>query len=122
MKTVAERTPSVSVPRMALHAINAAYQTISQVCAKTEISVVSEKRYTSLTSLNRTSQKAVMTKVIIFFVGALSVELLSKKAIEMQTSLFVCGISLTSGQLNNELFPDCRKVMLFASCFTPQGR
>ena len=36
--------------------------------------------------------------------------------------LFVCGISLKSGQLINELFPDCRKVMLFASWFTPQGR
>ena len=29
--------------------------------------------------------------------------------------LFVCGISLTSGQLINELFPDCRKVMLLIS-------
>ena len=38
------------------------------------------------------------------------------------TSLFVCGISLTSGQLINELFPDCHNVMLFTSCFTPQGR
>ena len=36
--------------------------------------------------------------------------------------LFVCGISLTSGQLINELFPDCLKVMLFASCFTTQGQ
>ena len=36
-------------------------------------------------------------------------------------NLFVCGISLTSGQLITELFPDCLKVMPFASCFTPQG-
>ena len=35
---------------------------------------------------------------------------------------FVCGISLTSGHLIIELFPDCLKVMLFESCFTPQGR
>ena len=35
---------------------------------------------------------------------------------------FVCGISLTSGQLISELFPDCCKVMLIASCFTPQGQ
>ena len=35
----------------------------------------------------------------------------------MADCLFVCGISLTSGQLIIELFPDCLKVMLFASCF-----
>ena len=33
--------------------------------------------------------------------------------------LFVCGISLTSGQPINELFPDCLKVVLFTSCFMP---
>ena len=37
--------------------------------------------------------------------------------------LFVCGISLTSGQLVIELIPDCtRSDMLLASSFTPQGR
>ena len=34
--------------------------------------------------------------------------------------LFLCG-SLTSGQLFNELFPDCHMVILFASCFMPKG-
>ena len=34
------------------------------------------------------------------------------------TSLFVCGISLKSGQLIHELFPDCHNVMLFTSCLT----
>ena len=45
--------------------------------------------------------------------------------------LFVClwnlvclfvKFSLMSGQLINELVPDCLKVMLFASCFMLQGR
>ena len=39
-----------------------------------------------------------------------------------ESDMFVCGISLTSGQLINQLFPDCLKVMLFASCFMLQGR
>ena len=34
--------------------------------------------------------------------------------------LFVCGISLTSGQLISELFPDCLKVKLFEKVvYTP---
>ena len=37
--------------------------------------------------------------------------------ITVVNSLFVCGISLGSGQLINKLFPDCHKVMLFASFF-----
>ena len=35
--------------------------------------------------------------------------------------LFVCGISLTSGQVITELFPDCLKVMLFALYFYVAG-
>ena len=34
--------------------------------------------------------------------------------------LFVCGVSLTSGQLINELFPDCLRVLAFCTSFTPQ--
>ena len=51
-----------------------------------------------------------------------------KKEMKCSTSacslvcLFVCGIRLTSGQLINELLPDYLKVMLFTSCFTPQGQ
>ena len=36
--------------------------------------------------------------------------------------LFVCRISLTSGQLFNELFPDCTRSCFSQVCFTPQGR
>ena len=35
--------------------------------------------------------------------------------------LFVCGISLTSGQLVSELFPDCLKVQLFALVLRRRG-
>ena len=34
--------------------------------------------------------------------------------------LFVC-LFMGSGQLINEFFPDCFKVMFFASCFMPEG-
>ena len=37
-------------------------------------------------------------------------------------TMFVCGISLTSGQLINELFPDCLKVMLFVLFLMHRGR
>ena len=63
---VVKRIPRVNVPRMALLAINAADRTILQEYAKTANSVVSEKRYMSLTSSSRTSSKAVTTKAIIF--------------------------------------------------------
>ena len=43
------------------------------------------------------------------------------KRVSVGCFLFVCGISVTFGQLN-ELFPDCLKVMLFASPFTLQGQ
>ena len=36
----------------------------------------------------------------------------------MFVCLFVCSISLTSDQLDTELFPDCLSRMLFALCFT----
>ena len=35
--------------------------------------------------------------------------------------LFVCGISLTSGQLVSELFPDCLKVKLFTLVLRHRG-
>ena len=35
--------------------------------------------------------------------------------------LLVCGVSLTSGQLINELFPDCLKVKLFALVLRHRG-
>ena len=35
--------------------------------------------------------------------------------------LFVFGVSLTSGQLINELFPDCLKVKLFALVLRHRG-
>ena len=38
-----------------------------------------------------------------------------------KNTLFVCGISLTSGQLINELFPDCLKVKLFALVLRYRG-
>ena len=38
---------------------------------------------------------------------------LMSSALKGILSLFVCGISLTSGQLVSELFPDCTR-----SCFT----
>ena len=34
--------------------------------------------------------------------------------------LFVCGVSLTSGQLITKLLPECLNVMLSALCFRPQ--
>ena len=63
---VVKRTPGGNVPRMALRAINAADQTISQMYAKRANSVVSEKRYTSLTSPSRTSLEAVTAKANTF--------------------------------------------------------
>ena len=36
-------------------------------------------------------------------------------------SMFVCGVSLTSGQLINELFPDSLKVKLFALVLRHRG-
>ena len=52
----------------------------------------------------------------------LSVDLSVKKIYEAYKDLFVCGISFTSGQLFNELFPDYTRSCFFASCFTLQGR
>ena len=63
---VVKRIPRVNVQRMALLAINAADRTTSQAYAKTANSVVSEKRYMSLTSPSRTSQKPVTMKAITF--------------------------------------------------------
>ena len=44
-----------------------------------------------------------------------------RNARPQRVCLFNCGISLTSDQLINELFPDCTRSCFFASCFTPQG-
>ena len=44
---------------------------------------------------------------------SVSIMLLGGLACGPMTCLFVCGISLTSGQLFNELFPDCTR-----SCFS----
>ena len=63
---VVKRIPRVNVLHLALLAINAADRTTSQAYAKTANSVVSEKRYMSLTSPSRTSQKAVTMKAITF--------------------------------------------------------
>ena len=49
-------------------------------------------------------------------------EMISRLHSENMVCLFLCGISLTSTLLINEHVLDCLKVMLFASCFTPQGR
>ena len=58
-----------------------------------------------------------------FKMKALTSEILVQEAFREQQSmkvcLFGCGISLTSDQLINELYPDCLKVMLLASCFMP---
>ena len=40
----------------------------------------------------------------------------------LDVCLFVCGISLTSGQLISELFPDCTRSCFSQVDFTPQGR
>ena len=58
-----------------------------------------------------------------FKMKALTSEILVQEASEnnksMKVCLFGCGISLMSDQLINEVYPDCLKVILFASCFMP---
>ena len=49
------------------------------------------------------------------------VESLLLQGISTGKLTFVCGVSLTSGQLINELFPDCLKVMLFALVLRHRG-
>ena len=58
------------------------------------------------------SEKDEMIKELQIELGHANQEkiVVQKKA---SSQLFVCGISLTSGQLSNELFPDCTR-----SCFS----
>ena len=91
---------------MALHAINAANQTIAQVCVKTANLVASEKKYMSSPVLDQSKQdqsERSDDKSDYLFVGALYVGAVAKQTPKSNANKWYGTISIGGKQISCKL-------------------